>query len=69
MIDHYTEVFNRPSVEVTLPQLERRPTVHELDFLPTTTEVENACKSMSSGKTPGESGICGDLLKMGGEQL
>ena len=70
-VEHYSELYggmNSVSLSV-LNNIERLPTLFELDDAPTKDELSNAINDISSGKVPGQYGILAEVFKYGGSQL
>ena len=67
---HYDCLFNRSSELQKLDRIRRfSDPLEALSVLPTLAEVEGAVASIRSNTAPGESGVYGNLLKIGGEQM
>ena len=68
--EHYETLFSKGS---ELDKFARVKTFSEpleaLTVLPSLKEVEAAVSKIRNNTAPGESGICGDLLKLGGQKL
>lgn len=65
-VEHYTELYAHPvnidpEAVVAIHELE---TWHELDQLPTASELHKAVTLLKNGKSPGEDGISAELLKI-----
>ena len=62
--EYGAELFERPDGE--LPMTENRLPPNEQEPPPLLSEVENAMKKLSSGKSPGLDGIPAELVKATG---
>ena len=64
-VEHYSELYSRETTvtEEALSQIERLPTVEELDTIPTQEELNKAFSALSNGKAPGNDGIPAEILK------
>ena len=70
-VEHYSELYGSASSisPSTLNKIERLPTFYELDAIPTTEELSEAIREISSGKAPGLDGIPAEIFKCGGSKL
>lgn len=69
--EHYQSLLNtrNPCDPAQLDDIPDRPTVQEMDVLPTMEEVKHAICSLKNNKAPGVDSIPGEVLKYGGEVL
>ena len=63
--EHYSDLYSRPSTfsESALATIEQLSVLHELDEMPTITEVNIAIDQLAPGKAPGSDQIPPDLIK------
>ena len=63
--EHYSELYSKPSVvsEPAFFAIEQLSVLHELDELPTISELEKAIDQLAPGKSPGSDEIPPDLIK------
>lgn len=63
--EHYSELYSKPSVvsEPAFSAIEQLSVLHELDELPTISELEKAIDQLAPGKSPGSDEIPPDLIK------
>ena len=63
--EHFSELYSKPS-EVSnsaFSAIEQLSVLHELDELPTISDLEKALDRLAPGKSPGEDEITPDLIK------
>ena len=70
-VEHYSDLYGAASFisPSAINQIEKLPTLFELDAIPTKVELSEAIKAISSGKAPGLDGIPAEIFKCGGEKL
>ena len=70
-VEHYSQLYDRENLvsATALDQIERLPTMPELDNAPTLDELLDAIKGIPSGKATGSDGIPAELFKCSGDQL
>ena len=63
--EHYSNLYSRPSTvsESALSAMEQFTVMHELDELPTLSELSKAIDQLAPGKAPGSDEIPPDLIK------
>ena len=63
--EHYSELYSKPSVvsNSAFSAIEQLSVLHELDELPTISDLEKALDRLAPGKSPGEDEITPDLIK------
>ncbi|XP_062841273.1 uncharacterized protein LOC134300780 [Trichomycterus rosablanca] len=66
--EHFSTLLNRPSTvsNEALDQIPQRPTLDNLDLLPSLKEIQKAIKQTSLGKAPGQDGIPAEIYKTAG---
>lgn len=69
--EHFHELLNKDQEinEVSLSKIPQKPTITDLDKVPSLQEVENAIKQLKNNKAAGSDGIPAEFFKEGGRLL